>query len=170
LVKPHHVKFHYAYGNKIRRYTPDFAIDFRDGTSLIIEVKPARSLAKPEVRAKLQAISESMARQNHQFIVMSSETIRQQSRLDNLKNLHRRLLHPLPPMLIQQLLQLRRQHVQSTQLPFAQLTQHLGGAENVLALVSHGYLGADLSLALTAHTIIMLTPQEADYVFINSLQ
>ncbi|VEB41065.1 TnsA endonuclease N terminal [Chromobacterium violaceum] len=60
-------KFQYAMSNKVRRYTPDYALTMRDGSILIVEVKPTRSLAKPEVREKLLYIRYAMQRQGHQF-------------------------------------------------------------------------------------------------------
>ncbi len=162
-------KLQYANGNKVRRYTPDYALILRDGDILIVEVKPRRSLAKPEVHEKLQYIREAMVRQGHQFIVLSSDTIRMPSRLDNLKRLHRFLGLPLTPEKRRHLRQLRTRSGEHTILPLDSLAQYLDGMDDVFWYLAHGELSCDLSQPLTADTLVSLIPQEADYVFVDSL-
>lgn len=162
-------KFRYAMGNKIRRYTPDFALIMADGSILVIEVKPARSLAKPSVREKLQHIKAAMQRQGHQFIVVSSETIRAPHRLDNLKRLHRYLRQPLPVELLQTLRQLKSQFDCQQPIPMSALETATGSSKSVLRLLAHGQVSCDLDQLITADTLITLTKQEASYVFVDSL-
>lgn len=163
-------KLSYAMGNKIRRYTPDYALTFRDGSVLVVEVKPERSLAKPEVREKLLHVQESMARQGHQFIVLSSASIRAPHRLDNLKQLHRYLRQSLPLETRRTLRQFKDRLAGQPLLTLDGLTQALGSPESVaLHLLAHGELSCDLDQPLTLNTLITLTKQEADYVFVNSL-
>lgn len=162
-------KLQYAMCNKVRRYTPDYALILRDGDILIVEVKPSRSLAKPEVREKLQYIREAMARQGHQFIVLSSDTIRMPSRLDNLKRLHHFLRLPLTLEKRRHLSQLRTRSGEHVILPIDSLAQYLGGMDDILWYLAHGELSCDLTKPLTADTLISIIPQEADYVFVDSL-
>lgn len=163
-------KLQYAMGNKVRRYTPDYALILRDGDILIVEVKPSRSLAKPEVHEKLLYVRDAMVRQGHQFIVLSSDTIRMPYRLDNLKRLHRFLGRPLAPDKYHQLHQLRARLGKHVILPFDSLIQHLGGMNDVFGLLAHGELSCDLGLPLSSDTLISLDPnEEADYVFVDSL-
>lgn len=162
-------KFQYAMGNKVRRYTPDYALILRDGDILIVEVKPSRSLARPEVHEKFQYIREAMIRQGHRFIVLSSDTIRMPSRLDNLKRLHRFLGLPLLPEKRRHLRQLRTRLGDHTILPLESLAQHLDGMNDVFWYLAHGEVSCDLTQPLTSDSLISLIPQEADYVFVDSL-
>lgn len=162
-------KFQYAMGNKIRRYTPDFALIMEDGSILVIEVKPARSLAKLSVREKFQHIKAAMKRQGHQFIVVSSESIRAPHRLDNLKRLHRFLLQPMPSEPLQKLRQLKSQFGCQRPIPMSQLEAVIGASEPILRLLAHGHVSCDLDQLLTPETLITLTKQEANHVFVDSL-
>lgn len=40
---------------KVRRYIPDFRVEYADGSVEIVEVKPSRKLHKPTVQKKLLA-------------------------------------------------------------------------------------------------------------------
>ncbi|AXK38125.1 TnsA endonuclease N-terminal domain-containing protein [Crenobacter cavernae] len=162
-------KLQYTMGNKVRRYTPDYALILKDDSSLIIEVKPARSLAKSEIREKLLYIRDAMRRQGHQFIVLSSDTVRAPHRLDNLKQLHRDLRQPLSTedILVKQ--QLSDCFGASTQVAMGLLSQWLRSTVPVLRLLAHGQVSCDLNQLITDDTLITLAKQEADYVFVDSL-
>lgn len=162
-------KLQYAMGNKARRYTPDFALTMVDGSILVIEVKPADTLSKPEVREKFLYIKDAMQRQGHQFIVVSSKTIRALHRLDNLKQLHRYLRRPLSIELLRTLRQLKAEFGCQHQIPLSKLKEAVGSSEPVLRLLAHGQVSCDLNQLITADSLTTLTKQEADYVFVDSL-
>ncbi|WP_159879066.1 TnsA endonuclease N-terminal domain-containing protein [Aquitalea denitrificans] len=161
-------KFQYAMDNKLRRYTPDFALTMADGSILVVEVKPADTLAKPAVREKFLYIKEAMHRQGHQFIVVTSKTIRAPHRLDNLKQLYR----PQHERLSMELLQLLRQLnalFGCQPISLSRLTATVGSSEPIFRLLAHGLVSCDLDQLISPDTLITLTAQEADYVFVNSL-
>lgn len=162
-------KLKYAMQGKVRIYTPDYSLIIRDGSILVVEVKPVRSLAKPEIREKLLHVREAMIRQGHQFIVMSSETIRLQPYLDNIKRLHRFLRYPLGPEQRRNLLRARSRHVANPVISMQCLTRELGGRDEVLWYLAHGEISCDLTQPLTEDTLMSLIPQEVDYVFVDSL-
>jgi hypothetical protein len=162
-------KLRYAMGIRTRRYTPDYALHLADGTFLIVEVKPARSLAKPEVHEKLMYIRDAMQRQGHQFIVLSSETIRAPHRLDNLKQLHRYLRQPLSIEVLRMQRLLKSHFGCQCPVPLRQLKAVLGTSEPVLHLLAHGQVSCDLDQLITNDTLITLVKLEADYVFVDSL-
>ncbi|PXX42957.1 TnsA endonuclease N-terminal domain-containing protein [Aquitalea magnusonii] len=168
-IKEQPFKLRYAMGNKVRRYTPDFALTKRDGSILIVEVKPARSLARLEVNEKLRHIRDAMQRQGHEFIVLSSDAIRAPHRLDNLKQLHRYLRQSfsLEDRLARQ--QLLSHFGRSGRATIGQLAQELGSFGAIMRLVAHGLVSCDLDRPVTTDTVITLTEQEADYVFVDSL-
>nr|WP_294864213.1 TnsA endonuclease N-terminal domain-containing protein [uncultured Pseudogulbenkiania sp.] len=162
-------KLNYMMGNKVRRYTPDFALTMRDGTILIVEVKPARSLAEPALQEKLLYIRDAMQRQGHDFSVLSSKVIRAPHQLDNLKKLHRYLRQSISIEDRLARLSLFSQFGQNGQATIKQLEQALGNSEVVMRLVAHGLVSCDLDQPITPATAITLEEQEVDYVFIDSL-
>lgn len=80
----------YPDGNRLRRYTPDFEVCLRDGSSLLIEVKPKANADKPEIRHKLNAAADFYARQGRTLQVLTDEHIRVEPRLANLRWIYHR--------------------------------------------------------------------------------
>lgn len=80
----------YPDGDRMRRYTPDFALDRRDGTTVFVEIKPMRSLQSQEVAHKLDQIRIRMERHGQPFVVLTDAELRQQPRLDNLRTIYHR--------------------------------------------------------------------------------
>lgn len=162
-------RLQYAMGNKIRRYTPDYAFILIDGSTLVVEVKPARSLAKTDVRKKLLYIREAMYRQGHQFIVLSSETIRTPYRLENLKRLHRFLRQPLPREVREIYQLLMSFHGNHSPVTLGELEVQLGKTDSILRLLAHGELSCDFDQPITKDSMILLKKQETNYVFVDAL-
>lgn len=162
-------KFFYADGGRTRRYTPDFALTLSDHSQLVIEVKPRKSLAKPEVQAKLAAISDAMERQGHHFMVLSDEVIRVEPRLPNLKLLFPHLRQPVSDAARCRLRALAATPSPGTLFLVKVLAEHFGGVPAVLHLLAHGLIGADSSLPIDQNTPVSLLPEEVDHVGINWL-
>jgi hypothetical protein len=80
----------YPDGNRLRRYTPDFEVCLRDGTSMLIEVKPKTNADKPGIRQKLDAAADFYARQGRTLQVLTDEHIRVEPRLANLRWIYHR--------------------------------------------------------------------------------
>lgn len=78
-------RIHFPDGNKLRRYTPDFVLDLHDGRRVLVEIKPTRSLQRPEVHHKLDCVATELVRAGQAFLVLSEADLRQQPQLDNLK-------------------------------------------------------------------------------------
>jgi hypothetical protein len=150
----------YAFGNTTRRYTPDFQLSLADGTQLVVEVKPTRSLAKPEIQAKFDAIRAAMARQLISFVVLTEEVIRREPRLSNLKVLHPYLRQAcgLPHATI--LRRLRRELEQAGSLSLAQCAQIAGDRESVLVLIAHGHLSCDFDRPVDDLALITIADKE----------
>ncbi|WP_082725587.1 MULTISPECIES: TnsA endonuclease N-terminal domain-containing protein [unclassified Burkholderia] len=74
-------------GDRSRLYTPDYQLDLTDGRQFLVEIKPARRLAAPEIRAKFDRIEEHIDRLGLSFLVLTDELIRTQPRLTNLRRL-----------------------------------------------------------------------------------
>lgn len=160
-------KFFYADGARTRRYTPDFALTLLDHSQLVIEVKPRKSLAKPEVQAKLAAISDAMERQGHRFMVLSDKVIRVEPRLPNLK-----LLLPHLSQSVSDSARWRLRALASSSgevLLVKVLAEHFGGMPAVLHLLAHGLIGAASSQPIDQNTPVSLFPEEVDHVGIDWL-
>ena len=162
-------KFHYAFGDKIRRYTPDYALTLADGSRVIIEIKPSRSLEKPEIKAKFEAIAAAMARQQHRFMVLTDKTIRQEPRLSNFKQLYPFLRMPFRA---ENRALLSRLHTRLQECGSLSLTDC--GPEGVtpseiLLLLAHGFLNCDYTQPIGPQSLVSLTNEEMDHVLIDWL-
>lgn len=90
------ITLQYPDGSRLRRYTPDFEVILETGEALLVEIKPDRSLQDPEVRHKLQRISEHLIRMGQPFVVLSSSVIRREPRQSNLRQILQQAPHVLP--------------------------------------------------------------------------
>ena len=96
------VELFYDEGGEVRTYYPDFRVEFDDGRDLLIEVKPASKLEKPDVKAKLDAVARRFEEQGRAFRVLTEADIRREPLFSNLRRLHEvtrlaRDVNELPP-------------------------------------------------------------------------
>jgi TnsA endonuclease N terminal len=82
------IEFYYDEAGKQHRYYPDFQINFKDGRTLLIEVKSSRSLTKKDVREQLKGVSCRLAEQGRAFRILTEVEIRREPLFSNLKALH----------------------------------------------------------------------------------
>ena len=75
--------FHYPDGNRTRRYTPDFEVTLDSGEVIWVEIKPVRSLAKPEVRRTLDCVKAHLQRSGKAFVILTDDILRQEPRRSN---------------------------------------------------------------------------------------
>lgn len=75
----------YPDGDRIRKYTPDFELTLKDGSTVWIEVKPMSSLAHDDVRHKLKQIALHLERSGITYVVLDDRVLRQEPRLSNIK-------------------------------------------------------------------------------------
>lgn len=79
----------YAIEDQTRRYTVDFEVEFCNGETVYIEVKPAEKFENRELRQKFEAIHRHFSDNGHTFRILTDVEIRQQVLLENLKLLSR---------------------------------------------------------------------------------
>ncbi|MGV8991613.1 MAG: TnsA endonuclease N-terminal domain-containing protein [Thiobacillus sp.] len=79
------ITIRYPDGVRLRRYTPDFELVLDTGETVLIEVKPVRSLEEEDVRLKLQKVASFLSRTAQRFVILTGDTLRQEPRLSNLK-------------------------------------------------------------------------------------
>lgn len=79
----------YHLNGRMRRYTPDFVLRWRDGNQWFVEVKPAELLALPKNQEKFDAVSEHFRHRGDTFITISEREIRHPVRMPLVKDLLR---------------------------------------------------------------------------------
>ena len=89
------ISISYPDGSKIRRYTPDFAVDLNSGTTVLLEIKPAARLAADDIRHKFDCIKAYFQRREQAFEILTDILIRTQPRLDAARSVHRHASHQL---------------------------------------------------------------------------
>lgn len=87
---------HYPDGQRLRRYTPDFELLLETGETLLVEIKPERSLQTADVQHKLRCIAAHMERTAQSFVVVDSSVIRKEPRLSNLRQILQQADHLMP--------------------------------------------------------------------------
>lgn len=75
--------------NKKRRYTPDFAVSYQDGTSNFIEVKPVKKLLSPDFQNEFSQKINAYSEIGQTLILVTENQIRSEPTLSNYKILHR---------------------------------------------------------------------------------
>jgi hypothetical protein len=89
-------KMHYPDGGRLRRYTPDFELALTNGKTILIEVKPTRSLQNAQIQHKFKCIEAHLQRLEVPFVILTDATIRQEPRLSNLRWLYRQRPRIIP--------------------------------------------------------------------------
>ncbi|GAB3261466.1 TnsA endonuclease N-terminal domain-containing protein [Chitinimonas naiadis] len=79
------ITIRYLDDGRQRRYTPDFEVTLVDARSVMVEIKPQRSLDRPEVAAKLEAVTRYFDQMGTSFAVLDDRILRLQPRLNSLK-------------------------------------------------------------------------------------
>lgn len=85
----------YACQGRERRYCPDFAVQYRDGSNRRIEVKYEADAVRPEMQERFVAVGSVYSAHRVEFRVMTESEIRREPRLANAKRMLRDL-HLVP--------------------------------------------------------------------------
>jgi len=154
-------RHHYADGDRTRRYTPDFELTLADGSTLLVEIKPERSLAADDVQQTLQAVRAHMRRSGHPFVVLTDTELRLEPRQSNVRSIFRRAGRQWPTGDAAKV-DLSRQ-LASLPMPLREADEAFkaSGSTSVYTLLLLGLLRFDQSLPLQASTQINLS-QEFD--------
>lgn len=89
-------KIYYTVEGNRHRYTPDFLVE-RKNKKQIVEVKPARQVAKENFQALFRIIAQICLQEGYEFVVVTDTMIRAQPRLGNIKMMYRYAKVPLYP-------------------------------------------------------------------------
>lgn len=152
---------HFPDGKRLRRYTPDFALDLKNGSQILVEVKPLHSLEQADVRHKLAQVRKYLQQQGQTFLVLTDAEIRQQPRLDNLKWLYRQTPKTIPSFIKCRIAVDRL--AGQLPLPIYQARCLLAGQGcDPFSLLLDGWLHCDLSKSVTYETSLFLS-MESDH-------
>lgn len=149
----------YPDGPRLRRYTPDFEVVLDTGETVLVEVKPVRSLQAAEVGHKLACIAAHMARTARAFLVLDNTVIRQEPRLSNLRQILQHADHLMPTAAAVAVA--LRQWGKHFPMPYQQVQQALATLHLRPAnLLLMGYLWCDLDVPFSPATELHLMKEE----------
>ena len=153
---------YYPDGDRIRRYTPDFELTFDDGSTVLVEIKPERSLAALDVQKTLTAVRSHLSRASLPFVVLTDAELRLEPRQSNVRLIHRRAGRKWPTADAARV-DLSR-HLGCLPMPLreAEAAFKASGAINVYTLLLLGLLRFDQSLPLDASTLLYLSQEHDD--------
>jgi hypothetical protein len=75
----------YYDGTAAKKCYPDYSIEFSNGVSCLVEIKPASKLKDLNIKKKYALIAESFARQKRPFRIVTDTEIRREPRFSNLQ-------------------------------------------------------------------------------------
>jgi hypothetical protein len=145
-------------GEAIRSYVPDLLVTLHDEHMVLIEIKPRAELARPNVRAKYGRIAEHLQTQGRAFRLLTEEEIRLEPQFSTLQRLLYRYNHPASPL--PSGAELASVFQRAQQIPLAQCEASFG-ADGVHTLIAQGRLFVDLSLPITAASLLRLPTGDA---------
>ncbi|MGF1884745.1 Tn7 transposase TnsA N-terminal domain-containing protein [Photobacterium profundum] len=140
--------FEYIFEEKKRFYTPDFLAEYVDLTKEYFEVKPYFRAVETEFVQKFKAIKVSVNKKKTAISLISERQIHIQPRLDNAKLLYRYAgIQQLNPLQHEIVSFLRRQRLNQVSVKVLAIKLNYSQGDvnsNVLALLSAGYIQADI--------------------------
>jgi hypothetical protein len=81
------ISVEYPLNGRIRRYTPDFGIEWKDGRRWFVEVKPSEKLAEPRTAEKFDALARWFSSKGDHLLVLTEKEIRRPIRLSQIRDL-----------------------------------------------------------------------------------
>lgn len=137
--------------DKIRTVYPDMMVFQDDGSTQVIEVKPAEKAQRPQIMKKFELEHQVLESLGYQFKVFTERDIRNGLRLKNSRKIlpFRRI--PVGPILKESVLSALKWRP----MPAKEMLLLINGLtfELLFALVAHGIISTDLSVELTPQSL-----------------
>lgn len=158
-------RLQYADDARLRLYTPDFELTLDTGDTVLVEIKPAAILARPENRQKYGQIAIHMQRNGQHFSILTDEFIRSEPRLSNLRRAYRDLAAHRP---LYERLRSLLPHLAALQSPCIHEVNTILRPYGVCAfdLLASGLLTCDLAQPLDLSTPVSINA-ESDHEWIH---
>ncbi|VWD52285.1 hypothetical protein [Burkholderia contaminans] len=138
------------------RYTPDYEIVRRDGSTVFVEAKPAQDLQKPSVRARMARARAVLAQHGHALFIWDERTYICGTRHETL-----RLLRPWRGRMAPERIREAQWLVEKKRPKTFRNLVHLARARDVaLTWIANGAAGIDLDMPLTSDAAIYTAPSE----------
>lgn len=135
------ISVYFESDGQMRRYTPDFELQFQDGRSIYLEVKPLAKLQNADLKRRLQQIARFWELNGRQFGVITDVELYHPSLQLNLKLLRAHQRAHISDAV--------RQHVEhwvgtAGSVTFEQLAELMNSPTQVYALIAQQVLHVDL--------------------------
>ncbi|WP_230963173.1 TnsA endonuclease N-terminal domain-containing protein [Burkholderia cepacia] len=138
------------------RYTPDYEIVRRDGSTVFVEAKPAKDLQRPSVQARMARARAIVAQHGHALFIWDERTYICGTRHETL-----RLLRPWRGRMSAERIQEAQRLVEKKHPKTFRNLVHLARTRNVaLTWIANGAAGIDLDMPLTSDAVIYVAPSE----------
>jgi hypothetical protein len=149
-------KVQYLLDGKRLHYFPDFLLE-RKSKKQIIEIKPQAKVEKSDFVRFSKVMTNHLAKEGYEYLVVTDTTIRLQPRLSNIKLLWR---YARLSITTKHKIMLYKLFENSAQLSFMKICLCLGQKKEqrdlVYALLFHGYLITDIERQITLDSSISL--------------
>lgn len=160
-IREQPMKITYELAGKLRWYTPDFEISLANGNTVVIEVKPASKLTKPENAVRFRHLKRIMAEQGHDFLILTDDIIRRPLLLSNLKRLHPFCFQRLDEQILRRV---KEAYQDSLVISFAELNAITKSLSQTYAFIAQGLVWCDLEQPLLPETVMKHSDKEANNV------
>lgn len=152
-------KLDFADGPQLRRYTPDFEVTLSSGQTILVEIKPASSLAKPDVQHRLACVQDHMQRHGKLFTILSDDVLRREPLRSNLRLIFHRLARTMPTR--SAAVSALRRSATAFPMPLSRAVAELSGlGMQPYVLMFMGMLACDLTAPLTPDSLVSLTQED----------
>jgi hypothetical protein len=146
---------------KIRRYTPDFEVHFKDiAKPIVIEVKPAKFLEDLYLQNKLKIVARDLPKLGYNFMIMTDDQIPTKTEYSNFRFLYHHRTRLPSKDVIKEVLNLVVQGVNRAWMLDDYIQRHDNDQSSVYAMIAHGYLYADVSLLIDYQTQVFIAEGE----------
>lgn len=159
------VQITYPDGDRIRRYTPDFELTLKDGSTVWVEVKPRSSLAHDDVKHKLAQVAVHMRRCGITYVILDDGVLRQEPGLSNIKLIWH--MAPAHRPTSERAHVVLTEHARLFPLPMSRAIKLLEPDDiDVYSLLLTGLISCDLDTPIDGTTVLNLS-KEADHVWFS---
>jgi len=139
------------------RYTPDFLLEFVDGRTAYVEVKPQNKLANPTLRQRLTDIDRYFRRSERTFHILTEITVRDAILKNNVRRLQYHARH-LPKNI--EFMETYHRLVVRTDLTFGEVQSAFDDPRDAYRLLSNRWLAFDIELPLRSDTPLHVPGRE----------
>lgn len=155
----------YPDGDRVRKYTPDFELILKDGSTVWVEVKPLSSQAHDDVKHKLKQVALHMKRSGITYVVLDDLVLRQEPRLSNVKLIWH--MAPAHRQTFERARAVLAKHASRFPISVSHATELLApDGMDVYSLLLIGLIACDLDEPINAATALNLS-KEAGHVWFS---